>query len=39
MYRMKSRGPSTEPCGTPWMSWNGEDLMPLMVTEKVREER
>ena len=39
VYRMKRRGPRTEPCGIPQYSGVEDDLNPLARTEKDRELR
>ena len=39
VYRIKRRGPRTEPCGMPQDSGFEVDLNPLAKTEKDREVR
>jgi len=36
VYKMKSRWPSTDPWGTPWRSWNADDLEYSILIYKER---
>ena len=39
VYMMNSKGPKTEPCGTPQEAENEEDLKPEAATMDVRDRR
>ena len=39
IYRVKSKGPSTDPCGTPQVTGIGEDSDSPICTEEERFER
>jgi len=39
VYMMNSKGPKTEPCGTPQSNENEGDLKPEAATKDVRDRR